>query len=92
MDQSDAGVAGIFPRWTNQTQAAQVYSHDGPIRRGRHRYIPTMDQSDAGGAGIFPRLKGVTRPPPDRPDAFICPLPLLAPIARKSRHEIDIVT
>eukprot|EP00959_Pyramimonas_sp_CCMP1952_P427454 8952376-Pyramimonas_sp.AAC.1 len=33
MDQSDAGIAGIFSRWTNQTQETRVYSHDGPIRR-----------------------------------------------------------
>eukprot|EP00959_Pyramimonas_sp_CCMP1952_P381882 8002567-Pyramimonas_sp.AAC.1 len=31
--------AGIFPPWTNQTQEAQVYSHDGPIRCKKHRYI-----------------------------------------------------
>eukprot|EP00959_Pyramimonas_sp_CCMP1952_P131115 2741336-Pyramimonas_sp.AAC.1 len=28
MDQSDARIAGIFPRWTNQTQEAQVYCHN----------------------------------------------------------------
>eukprot|EP00959_Pyramimonas_sp_CCMP1952_P139236 2914366-Pyramimonas_sp.AAC.1 len=28
-DQSDAGRAGIFSRWTNRTQDVQVYSHDG---------------------------------------------------------------
>eukprot|EP00959_Pyramimonas_sp_CCMP1952_P342914 7183823-Pyramimonas_sp.AAC.1 len=33
--QSDAGSVGIFPRWTNQTQEAWVYSHDGPISRWR---------------------------------------------------------
>eukprot|EP00959_Pyramimonas_sp_CCMP1952_P318046 6655567-Pyramimonas_sp.AAC.1 len=33
MDQSDTGSMGIFPQWTNQTQEAWVYSHDGPIRR-----------------------------------------------------------
>eukprot|EP00959_Pyramimonas_sp_CCMP1952_P466496 9490044-Pyramimonas_sp.AAC.1 len=32
MDQSDAGSMGIFSRWTNHTQEAWVYSHDGPIR------------------------------------------------------------
>eukprot|EP00976_Prorocentrum_cordatum_P114659 1195879-Prorocentrum_minimum.AAC.2 len=31
MDQSDAGSTSIFSRWTNQTQEARVYSHDGPI-------------------------------------------------------------
>eukprot|EP00976_Prorocentrum_cordatum_P067487 1178767-Prorocentrum_minimum.AAC.1 len=30
-NQSDAGSMGIFSRWTNQTQEARVYSHDGPI-------------------------------------------------------------
>eukprot|EP00959_Pyramimonas_sp_CCMP1952_P141054 2952391-Pyramimonas_sp.AAC.1 len=30
---------------TNQTQEAQVYSHDGPIRRRKRRYILTTDQS-----------------------------------------------
>eukprot|EP00976_Prorocentrum_cordatum_P043609 882349-Prorocentrum_minimum.AAC.1 len=39
MDQSDAGSAGIFSRWTNQTQDARVYSHDGPIRRRKCGYI-----------------------------------------------------
>eukprot|EP00959_Pyramimonas_sp_CCMP1952_P204314 4273005-Pyramimonas_sp.AAC.1 len=33
MDPSDAGCAGIFSRWTNRTQDARVYSHDGPIGR-----------------------------------------------------------
>eukprot|EP00959_Pyramimonas_sp_CCMP1952_P127909 2675148-Pyramimonas_sp.AAC.1 len=32
MDQSDAGDAGIFSRWTNQMQVTRVYSHDGPIK------------------------------------------------------------
>eukprot|EP00976_Prorocentrum_cordatum_P084313 1185607-Prorocentrum_minimum.AAC.1 len=53
MDQSDAKSVGIFLRWTNQTQEAWVYSHDGPIRRRKHGYILTMDQSDAKSAGIF---------------------------------------
>eukprot|EP00959_Pyramimonas_sp_CCMP1952_P446875 9356884-Pyramimonas_sp.AAC.1 len=34
MDQSDAGSAGIFSRWTNQAQEARVYSHNGPIISG----------------------------------------------------------
>eukprot|EP00959_Pyramimonas_sp_CCMP1952_P117889 2465157-Pyramimonas_sp.AAC.1 len=33
MDQSDAGSAGIYSQWTNQTQEARVYSHRDP-RRG----------------------------------------------------------
>eukprot|EP00976_Prorocentrum_cordatum_P015937 319458-Prorocentrum_minimum.AAC.1 len=45
-DQSDARSAGIFSRRTHQTQEAQVYSHDGPIRRKKHRYILTTDQSE----------------------------------------------
>eukprot|EP00959_Pyramimonas_sp_CCMP1952_P453718 9468685-Pyramimonas_sp.AAC.1 len=32
MDQSDAGRAGTFSRWTNQTQEGRECSHDGPIR------------------------------------------------------------
>eukprot|EP00959_Pyramimonas_sp_CCMP1952_P390841 8190561-Pyramimonas_sp.AAC.1 len=28
----------------NQTQEAWVYSHDGPTRRRKRGYIPTMDQ------------------------------------------------
>eukprot|EP00976_Prorocentrum_cordatum_P036446 741566-Prorocentrum_minimum.AAC.1 len=40
---------------TNQTQDAQVYSHDGPIGRGTRRYILTTGQSDAGRASIFSR-------------------------------------
>eukprot|EP00976_Prorocentrum_cordatum_P087914 1187099-Prorocentrum_minimum.AAC.1 len=61
MDQSDAGSVGIFSRRTNQTQEAWVYSHDGPIRRRKHKkgayygsirrrkrgYILTTDQSGA---------------------------------------------
>eukprot|EP00976_Prorocentrum_cordatum_P053263 1074661-Prorocentrum_minimum.AAC.1 len=31
MDQSAAGSAGIFSRWTNQTQEPRAYSHNGPI-------------------------------------------------------------
>eukprot|EP00976_Prorocentrum_cordatum_P106402 1194441-Prorocentrum_minimum.AAC.2 len=31
MDQSDAESVGIFSQWTNQTQKAWAYSHDGPI-------------------------------------------------------------
>eukprot|EP00959_Pyramimonas_sp_CCMP1952_P019128 404296-Pyramimonas_sp.AAC.1 len=31
----------------------RVYSHDGPIRRWKRRYILTMDQSDAGNPGIY---------------------------------------
>eukprot|EP00959_Pyramimonas_sp_CCMP1952_P274631 5741000-Pyramimonas_sp.AAC.2 len=49
-DQSDAESAGIFSRWTNQTQDARVCSHDGPIRRRTRGYILTTDQSDAGSA------------------------------------------
>eukprot|EP00959_Pyramimonas_sp_CCMP1952_P432950 9066376-Pyramimonas_sp.AAC.1 len=45
-DQSDAGSAGVFPRRTNQMQAARVYSHDGPIGRRKRGYILTTDQSD----------------------------------------------
>eukprot|EP00976_Prorocentrum_cordatum_P073505 1181122-Prorocentrum_minimum.AAC.1 len=57
MDQSDAGSAGMFSRWTSQTQEARtqevrVYSHDGPIRRRKCGYVLTTDQSDAGSAGI----------------------------------------
>eukprot|EP00959_Pyramimonas_sp_CCMP1952_P067014 1399398-Pyramimonas_sp.AAC.1 len=44
---------GIFSRQTNQTQEAQVYSHDGPIRCRKRRCIFTTDQSDAGSAGVF---------------------------------------
>eukprot|EP00959_Pyramimonas_sp_CCMP1952_P264955 5540440-Pyramimonas_sp.AAC.1 len=31
----------------------RVYSHDGPIRRRKRGYIPTMDQSDAGSVSIY---------------------------------------
>eukprot|EP00959_Pyramimonas_sp_CCMP1952_P166342 3476831-Pyramimonas_sp.AAC.1 len=34
-------------------QEAQIYSHDGPIRCRKHRYILTADQSDAEHEGIF---------------------------------------
>eukprot|EP00959_Pyramimonas_sp_CCMP1952_P157168 3286651-Pyramimonas_sp.AAC.1 len=34
-DQSYAGSAGIFSRRTNRTREARVYSHDGPIVRGK---------------------------------------------------------
>eukprot|EP00959_Pyramimonas_sp_CCMP1952_P053803 1125410-Pyramimonas_sp.AAC.1 len=33
MDESDAGRAGLFSQCTNWTQAAQVYSRNGPIGR-----------------------------------------------------------
>ena len=32
----------LFSRWTNQTQEARVYSHDGPIRHKKRWYILTM--------------------------------------------------
>eukprot|EP00976_Prorocentrum_cordatum_P080909 1184172-Prorocentrum_minimum.AAC.1 len=32
---------GIFSRRTNQTQKAQAYSHDGPIRHRKRRHILT---------------------------------------------------
>eukprot|EP00976_Prorocentrum_cordatum_P066132 1178184-Prorocentrum_minimum.AAC.11 len=50
--------AGIFSRRTNQTQEAQVYSHDGPIRRRKHRYILTTDQSRASGQRRRRRQRG----------------------------------
>eukprot|EP00959_Pyramimonas_sp_CCMP1952_P153085 3202273-Pyramimonas_sp.AAC.1 len=49
--QSDKASASIFSRRTNQTQEAQVYSHDGPIRQSKHKYILTTEQSDEGSAG-----------------------------------------
>eukprot|EP00959_Pyramimonas_sp_CCMP1952_P101791 2129381-Pyramimonas_sp.AAC.1 len=33
---------------TNQPQGARVYSHNGPIRRGKRGHILTTDQSDTG--------------------------------------------
>eukprot|EP00959_Pyramimonas_sp_CCMP1952_P121556 2541705-Pyramimonas_sp.AAC.1 len=33
MDRSDAGSAGIFSRWTNQTQVARVRSPSGPKKK-----------------------------------------------------------
>eukprot|EP00959_Pyramimonas_sp_CCMP1952_P381204 7987415-Pyramimonas_sp.AAC.1 len=30
--------------------ALRLYSHDGPIRRRKHEYIPTVDQSRRGAA------------------------------------------
>ena len=38
--------AGTFARWTNQTQEARVYYHDGPIRRRKRGYILTTEQSE----------------------------------------------
>eukprot|EP00959_Pyramimonas_sp_CCMP1952_P419140 8779627-Pyramimonas_sp.AAC.3 len=55
VDQSDAGIAGIFSQWTNRMQGSQVYSHGGPIGCRDHRYILTVNQSDAGTAGILSR-------------------------------------
>eukprot|EP00959_Pyramimonas_sp_CCMP1952_P393443 8243852-Pyramimonas_sp.AAC.2 len=54
MDQSDVGSEGIFLRWTNQTQEAQVCSHDEPIRHRKRGYIPMMGQSDAGSRNALP--------------------------------------
>eukprot|EP00959_Pyramimonas_sp_CCMP1952_P434580 9099841-Pyramimonas_sp.AAC.1 len=42
------------------TRPSEVYSHDGPIRRGKHGYILTMDQSDEGNMGIFSRRANQT--------------------------------
>eukprot|EP00959_Pyramimonas_sp_CCMP1952_P323907 6779046-Pyramimonas_sp.AAC.2 len=39
------GGTRIFSRWTNHTQEARVYSHDGPIRPTR--YMRACDFSDA---------------------------------------------
>eukprot|EP00976_Prorocentrum_cordatum_P004928 96904-Prorocentrum_minimum.AAC.1 len=61
MDQSDAGSVGIFPRRTNQTHEAWVYSHDGPIRRRKRGFILTTDQSDAGSVGLFSRRTNQTQ-------------------------------
>eukprot|EP00976_Prorocentrum_cordatum_P006824 137157-Prorocentrum_minimum.AAC.1 len=66
-DQLDAGSVGIFLRWTNQTQEAWVYSHDGPIGRRKRGYVLTMDQSDVESAGIFLPADGTRRPPPPSP-------------------------
>eukprot|EP00959_Pyramimonas_sp_CCMP1952_P080250 1677260-Pyramimonas_sp.AAC.2 len=33
-----------------RVQEAQVYSHNGPIRHGKRRYVLTTDQSDTGSA------------------------------------------
>ena len=35
-------AAGAPPAWTNQTHEARVCSHDGPIRRGKHGYVPMI--------------------------------------------------
>eukprot|EP00959_Pyramimonas_sp_CCMP1952_P129564 2709358-Pyramimonas_sp.AAC.1 len=43
------------------SQEAWVYSHDGPIRRRKRGYIPTMDQSYAGSMGIFPQWTNQTQ-------------------------------
>eukprot|EP00959_Pyramimonas_sp_CCMP1952_P183422 3835103-Pyramimonas_sp.AAC.1 len=48
--QSDARSEGIY-----------IYSHDGPIRRKKRRYILTADQSDARRAGIFSRRTNQTQ-------------------------------
>eukprot|EP00959_Pyramimonas_sp_CCMP1952_P339379 7107811-Pyramimonas_sp.AAC.1 len=52
-----AGGAGVtlsshyaFSRRTNQTQEAQIHSHDGPIRHRKCRHILMTDQSDTGNA------------------------------------------
>eukprot|EP00959_Pyramimonas_sp_CCMP1952_P161267 3372266-Pyramimonas_sp.AAC.1 len=36
-------ASAVHPE-TNQTREARVYSHDGPIGRGKHGYILTTDQ------------------------------------------------
>eukprot|EP00976_Prorocentrum_cordatum_P100921 1192418-Prorocentrum_minimum.AAC.3 len=41
--------------WLNKGSILNVYSHGGPIRHRKRRYILTTDQSDAGSAGIFAR-------------------------------------
>eukprot|EP00976_Prorocentrum_cordatum_P090718 1188227-Prorocentrum_minimum.AAC.2 len=55
---------GIFSRRTNQmqeTQEARVFSHDGPIRCRKHRYVLTIDQTDTGNAGILSRASPIRR-------------------------------
>eukprot|EP00959_Pyramimonas_sp_CCMP1952_P196580 4110201-Pyramimonas_sp.AAC.1 len=54
-------VAHILTTRTNQTQEAWVYSHDGPIRRGKRGFILTTDQSDTGSAGIFSQRPNQTQ-------------------------------
>eukprot|EP00959_Pyramimonas_sp_CCMP1952_P295413 6178720-Pyramimonas_sp.AAC.1 len=46
MDRSDAGSTGIFSRWTNQTQGARVYSHDGPIGAGTGEELRGQGQEE----------------------------------------------
>eukprot|EP00959_Pyramimonas_sp_CCMP1952_P019731 416935-Pyramimonas_sp.AAC.1 len=59
MDQSDAGSAGIFSQWTNQTQETRVYSHDGPITfpgRGVQLRVRARHLSGGGGKVCGPLL------------------------------------
>eukprot|EP00959_Pyramimonas_sp_CCMP1952_P276645 5782683-Pyramimonas_sp.AAC.1 len=42
------GYAGMFSRWTNQTQEVRVCSPDGPIRHRKRGYILPTDQSGTG--------------------------------------------
>eukprot|EP00976_Prorocentrum_cordatum_P078222 1183015-Prorocentrum_minimum.AAC.1 len=46
-DETSTDGAGIFLRWTNQTQSTRVCSHDGPIRLSRRGCVLTEDRSDA---------------------------------------------
>ena len=77
-DQSCVGSAGIFSRRTNHAREAQVYSHDGPIMRGKRRYTLTTDQSDSSLAPEFaparpPRARRRQGPSPPRWAGAECP-------------------
>eukprot|EP00976_Prorocentrum_cordatum_P052751 1064175-Prorocentrum_minimum.AAC.1 len=56
-----AGYISAPGYWTNQTQEARAYSHDGPIRRRERGHTLMMDQSNAGSAGIFSRRTNQTQ-------------------------------
>eukprot|EP00976_Prorocentrum_cordatum_P061358 1176272-Prorocentrum_minimum.AAC.7 len=66
MDQSNSGSAGIFPRWTNQTQEVRVYSQDGPIRRPHptHRFSRRRSKSTGTSRGHCKQTLSLNRPCP----------------------------
>eukprot|EP00959_Pyramimonas_sp_CCMP1952_P000671 13083-Pyramimonas_sp.AAC.1 len=53
LHESTVGVENIGNLSERILDTLKVYSHDGPIRRRKRRYILMTDQSDAGSAGII---------------------------------------
>eukprot|EP00959_Pyramimonas_sp_CCMP1952_P299622 6266949-Pyramimonas_sp.AAC.1 len=80
-DQSDAGSAGVFSRWTNQTQEARVYAHDRDqsvrMARSLHCWTPRSPDVEA----IIPS--------PYKPSLWPTHVPLCSR-ARQPRNRVSV--